>query len=77
MGGLGSGRPAGFGKDKVEHCRSIDVNRLHREGCLAPGWMGNWQWSRDGERVAYINLRADTDRVHLSYRVRSNRQVNV
>jgi len=70
MGGFGSGRPSDFGRDKVEHCRSIDVNRLHREGCLCGGWMGGWQWSRDGEKVASINLRTDHDRLHLTYRVR-------
>jgi len=55
----------------VEACRSIDVNRLHREGCLRVGWMGSWQWTRDGEKVASIHLRAEHDRLHLSYRVRS------
>ena len=70
MGGIGSGRPSGLGRDKVEACRSIDVNRLYREGCLAPGWFGSWQWTRDGERAAWINLRAEADRLHLSYRVR-------
>src|SRR5271166_4971025 len=70
MGGFGSGRPSGGGRDKVEACRSIDVNRLHREGCLCGGWMGAWQWSRDGEKVASINLRGEHDRLHLTYRVR-------
>jgi hypothetical protein len=70
MGGLGSGRPGGWGRDTVEGCRSLDVNRLHREGCLEPGWSGVWQWTRDGERVAWITLRAEADRLHLSYRVR-------
>ena len=32
MGGFGSGRPSGSGRDKVEDCRSIDVNRLHKRG---------------------------------------------
>jgi len=36
VGGLGSGRPSGSGRDTVEACRSLDVNRLHREGCLPP-----------------------------------------
>ena len=49
MGGFGSGRTSGFGRDKVENCRSIDVNRLHRKGGLHAGWSGGWQWSRDGE----------------------------
>jgi hypothetical protein len=71
MGGSGSGRRSGFGRDTVEACRSIDVNRLHREGCLHAGWMGGWHWTRDGEKVASINLRTEHDRLHLSYRVRS------
>jgi hypothetical protein len=70
MGGFGSGRPSGSGRGKVEHCRSIDVNRLHKAGCLRPGWWGGWQWTRDGEKVASITLRAEADRLHLSYRVR-------
>jgi predicted RecB family endonuclease len=72
MGGLGSGRPSGSGRTKVESCRSIDVNRLHKAGCLRPGWSGAWQWTRDGEQVAIINLRAETDGVDLSYRVRAS-----
>jgi hypothetical protein len=54
----------------VEGCRSIDVNRLHRKGCLRAGWAGGWQWTRDGEQVASINMRSDQDRLHLSYRAR-------
>jgi hypothetical protein len=54
----------------VEGCRSLDVNRLHREGCLRSGWSGIWQWTRDGERTAWINLRAAFDRLDLSYHVR-------
>jgi hypothetical protein len=70
MGGFGSGRPSGSGCDTVEASRSLDVNRLHREGCLRAGWAGGWQWTHDGERVAWISLRIDADRVHLTYRVR-------
>jgi hypothetical protein len=70
MGGCGSGRSSGSGRDKVEACRSIDVNHLQRTGCLRPGWSGGWQWTRDGERVAWISMRSDPDRLHLSYRVR-------
>jgi hypothetical protein len=70
MGGLGSGRPAGLGRDKVESSRSIDVNRLHREGCLKSGWRGGWHWSQDGEKVASINLHSEDGYLHLSYRVR-------
>ena len=70
MGGFGSGRPSGSGRMKVEACRSLDVNRLHREGCLRTGWAGGWQWSRDGEQVASIGARTENDRLHLTYRVR-------
>jgi hypothetical protein len=69
MGGCGSGRSGWHGK--VEASRSLDVNRLHREGCLRPGWTGNWQWTRDGERVAWIGLRAGANTVQLDYRVRA------
>ena len=70
MGGFGSGRRSGSGRDTVEGCRSIDVNRLHRAGCLRAGWWGGWNWTRDGEKVASINLRAEVERLHLSCRVR-------
>jgi len=70
MGGFGSGRPSGSGRGTVEACRSIDVNRLHKTGCLRSGWAGGWQWTRDGEKVASINLRAENDWLHLSYRMR-------
>ena len=70
MGGFGSGRPSGSGRGVVETGRSIDVNRLYREGCLRAGWAGGWQWTRDGEKVASINLRTERDRLHLTYRVR-------
>jgi hypothetical protein len=67
MGGYGSGRPGGSGRIKVESCRSIDVNRLHREGCLHAGWVGSSHWTREGERVASIGMRAGHDALYLSY----------
>lgn len=70
MGGFGSGRRSGSGRDTAEACLSIDVNRLHRTGCLRSGWAGGWQWTRDGEKVASIDMRAEHDRLHLSYRAR-------
>ena len=68
MGGYGSGRPSS--KQKAEHCRSLDVNRLHREGCLHPRRRGNWVWSRDGEEVGRIGYRAEESQFVLDYRVR-------
>jgi hypothetical protein len=70
MGGFGSGRPSGSGRNTVESCRSIDVTGLRKAGCLRAGWADAWQWTRNGERVAWINLRAEVDRLHLSYRAR-------
>ena len=70
MGGLGSGRPSGSGRAKAESCRSLDVNHLHREGCLRPGWIGGRQWSRDGKEVASMSLRAECNRLDLTYRIR-------
>jgi hypothetical protein len=67
MGGFGSGRPKGSGRDTIDSCRALNVNRLYRSGCLAPGWFGVWQWS-DGQQTASITLRAEADRVILSYR---------
>ena len=71
MGGFGSG-PRGGGRLKVEACRSLDVNRLHRDGCLRPGWSGGWEWKQDGERVAWIGMRAEENRLVLDYRFRRN-----
>jgi len=70
MGGFGSGRPSGSGRNTVEGCRSIDVNRLNRAGCLRPGWAGGWEWTRDSEKVASISMRTDQDWLYLSYCVR-------
>jgi hypothetical protein len=67
MGGYESGRQGGWGRDTVEDYRSLDVNQLHADGCLAPGWSGGRQWTRDGKQTASIRLRAETDRIMLSY----------
>jgi hypothetical protein len=69
MGGYGSGRP-GSGRARTEWCRSLDANKLHRAGCLVPGYSGGWQWMDQGEHVAWIGLRAEADGLTLSYRYR-------
>jgi hypothetical protein len=43
---------------------------LWRKRCLSLGWSGGWQWTHDGERIAWIDLRAEAERLHLTYRVR-------
>ena len=68
MGGYGSGR-TGW-KGKVEGCRSLDVNRLNKAGCLQPGYRGGWGWTADGERVGSIGLVATADLLLLKYQAR-------
>jgi hypothetical protein len=47
----------------------LDINQLREKGCLRPGWSGACQWT-DGNKVCSINLSADSERLHLSYKVR-------
>jgi hypothetical protein len=47
----------------------LDVNQLSEKGCLRPGWSGTCQWI-NGNAVALINLRAEAERLCLSYAVR-------
>ena len=68
MGGFGSGRPSGSGRDRLEDCRFIDVNQLNRKGCLRPGCAGDLQWTHAGKEIASINWRAESGSLVLSYR---------
>lgn len=68
MGGYGSGR-RGY-KQKAEQSKSLDVNRLHREGCLSPGRRGYWVWSRNGEETGRIGYQATERHFVLDYKVR-------
>lgn len=70
MGGIGSGRYHFRERECVEDNRSIDVNRLKREGCLDPGWRGNWQWRREEKVVAWIGMAMGETGLQLSYRWR-------
>ncbi len=49
----------------------IDEARWQRDGLLTPGRAFGWQWSRDGEVVASIQVRVETGRVYLIYRHRN------
>lgn len=71
MGGMGSGRQWYGARDTTSDCRSIDVRRWKRDGLLTPHQSFGWQWSRDGEVVASIRVRAEPGRVVLTYRHRS------
>lgn len=70
MGGLGSGRSAGWGRYKTEDLNALDVDKLHREGCLRDHWSGKWQWLCNGEQIGFINLRSSGSALHLAYRVK-------
>ncbi|MGZ8227981.1 MAG: hypothetical protein ACXWT3_15300 [Methylococcaceae bacterium] len=70
MGGFGSGRK--FGVDCTEDYRSIDIRRWQREGYLTQGRYLDWQWLRNGEKVAAINVKIETGRLRLIYSYRRN-----
>lgn len=72
MGGMGSGRRNQGGKDTTSDMRALDVRRLQRDGLLTPGLAFGWNWSRNGETVASIQMRTEAERVILNYRSRSN-----
>lgn len=69
MGGWGSGQHGTTAC--TDDCCHIDARRLARDGLLKPGSARRWHWTRDGERVASVDLRADALYLHLSYRRRA------
>jgi hypothetical protein len=70
MGNSNSGNHGG--KRITSDMQALDVRKVQREGLLKPGYSCGWQWSRNGETIASINLKVDTDRVTLDYRNRPN-----
>lgn len=70
MGGYGSGRRGH--KQKAGDCKSLDVNRLHREGCLCVGSRGDWVWSRDGVETGRIGYVTEANGLLLKYRIRQH-----
>lgn len=70
MGGLGSGRPKGRGRDTTDDLLQIDIRKWKRDGFLKPGGSGKWTWSRHGEPIGNINFRVEEEAVRLIYRVR-------
>jgi len=71
----GAGRPPSH--VKAEHCRRIDVRRWNREGLLAQGRSGIWQWtcSETGAQLAAIGYRSDGGTVTLNYSVNGEARV--
>ena len=70
MGGYSSGRHGG--KRTTNDMHVLDIRKIARAGLLKPSCSFSWQWTRGGEKIAAIGLRAETDRVVLDYRSRSN-----
>ncbi len=70
MGGIGSGRHWGSGKDTTFDYLALDVRRLQRDGLLQPGRSYKLTWSRNGEAFAFIDIRTEWDHVRLLYRHR-------
>jgi hypothetical protein len=71
MGGIGSGRRYQGGKSTTSDYHALDVRRMQRDGLLAAGKSFGWSWTRNGEKVASINVRTEADRVILDYRHQS------
>jgi len=65
MGGLGSGRHGS--RRKAEYCSKLDVNALHRWGCLKAGYVGGITWTRHGRTTGGISIRCYGLELHLSF----------
>ncbi|MBP1152704.1 hypothetical protein [Methylocaldum sp. RMAD-M] len=72
MGGIGSGRRWQSGKNTTSDYRALDVRRLQRDRLLRSGETFAWQWTRNGQEVASIQIRVETNRLILIYRHRKN-----
>jgi hypothetical protein len=73
MDGIGSGNRWRYGaRSTTDAFRRLDVRYWARQGLLRPGYCGSCRWRRRGEVVASINVRAEEDRVILTYRHRSD-----
>lgn len=71
MGGVGSGRRYQNAKDTTNNVRSLDVRRLQRDSLLTPGQSYGWNWTRDDETVASIQIMTEVGQIRLKYQHRS------
>lgn len=71
MGGWGSGRWQS-GRNTTSDYRALDIRHLAKEHMLVPGKGFGWQWSRDGEVIASIQIRVSEDYLTLNYRARNH-----
>ena len=63
MGGSGSGRRGG--RDVTAQYRRLDVRALHRAGALVPGWRGGWNWYRNGQKRASVDIEVGDASIRL------------
>lgn len=68
MGGMNSGRRDQGGKKTTEDCRFLDVRKFQRDGLLKNGKSFGWNWTRNGEKMASIQVQVKDNRVILDYR---------
>ena len=59
-------------KSCTDDYRVLDVRKINRAGRLTPGSTCSWDWSRNGDIIASINLQAGLDSVTLNYRQRAH-----
>lgn len=71
MGGIGSGRRAGYGRT-LDGLLDLDVRDLARSGWLVPGnqWKTEWFWGDDA--TANIDCISGDGFIRLEYRVRES-----
>jgi hypothetical protein len=58
-------------KETTDDYIRLDVRMIHRKGCLYAGFSGNWNWSRRGERFAWIAFEVEDGQIRLRYKTRS------
>jgi hypothetical protein len=51
---------------------ALDVRCLQRDGWLTRARVFHWKWTRNGEKVASICIRAEADHMVLNYQTQSN-----
>ena len=67
MGGFGSGGHNSTGRGTTNVAPCLDVNTLYRKSVLTDGWIGGWNWQRDGETFANIGIHGGRDYIRLIY----------
>ena len=72
MGGTNSGRKDQGGKKTTEDFRFLDVRQFHRDGLLENGKSFGWSWTRNGAKMASIQVQVNDNQVILDYRHQRN-----